>query len=189
MNTVRVELGDGPREVTVTAVSRAQWSAWGDITGEVARERALIRWCTDLDPDEVLEDWPADAAAAVVAECERLSAPSWEWALARVKADSYLSLTLALCQEMGVPHSTFTAWPVRDQDLAIARYVISNDRCPGCNAPSEAQRNPGLTRLTSVECLVCQQLDAAHEDIAKHDPTGSLARRTHLSVVPSKEAP
>lgn len=184
MSTVRVEVGDGPREVTVTAMSRAQWSAWGDITDEVARERALIRWCTDLDPDEVLDDWPADAAGAVVAECERVSRPSWEWALERVKGDSYLSLTLALCQEMGVPHSTFTAWPVRDQDLALARFVISNDRCPGCNAPTSAQRNPAGFEIDAVECLVCWQLD----DVRSQIPDGQ-ASRTHLSVVPSKEAP
>ena len=184
MSTVRVEVGDGPREVTVTAMTRAQWSVWGDITDEVARERALIRWCTDLDADEVLDDWPADAAGAVVEECERVSRPSWEWALERVKGDSYLSLTLALCQEMGVPHSTFTAWPVRDQDLALAHFMISNDRCPGCNAPTSAQRNPEGFEIDAVECLICWQLD----DVRSQIPDGQ-ASRTHLSVVPSKEAP
>ena len=188
MSIVRVEVGDGPREVTVTGMSRTQWSAWGDEVGEDARERALIAACTGLDPDEVMNDWPADAADVVLAECERLSTPSWKWALPRIKGDPYMSLTLALCQEMGIPHSTFTAWPARDQDLALARYVIANDRCPGCSAPTEAQRNPALAHLTSVECLVCMQIDAAHDEIAKHDPTGALSRRTHMSVIPV-EAP
>ena len=184
MSTVRVEVGDGPREVTVTAMTRAQWSAWGDIPDEVARERALIRWCTDLDPDEVLDDWPAAAAARVVEECERVSAPSWEWAIDRVKRDPYLSLTLALCQEIGVPLSTFTAWPTRDQDLALARYVISNDRCPGCNAPTDAQRKPAGFDVDVVECLMCAQMD----DVRSRIPDGKSSR-THLSVVPSKEVP
>ena len=87
MSIVRVEVGDGPREVTVTGMSRAQWSAWGDEVSEDARERALIAACTDLDPDEVMNDWPADAADVVLAECERLSTPSWKWALPRIKGD------------------------------------------------------------------------------------------------------
>ena len=184
MSTIRVEVGDGPREVDVTAMSRAQWSAWGDITDEVARERALIRWCTDLDADEVLDRWPGNSAEAVLAECERASKPSWEWALERVKGDPYLSLTLALCQEIGVPHSAFTAWPARDQDLALARYVISNDRCPGCNAPTSAQRKPAGFEVDVVECLMCVQLD----DVRSRIPEGKSSR-THLSVVPAKEAP
>lgn len=184
MTTVRVEVGDGPREVTVTPMSRAQWSAWGDVTDEEERARALIRWCTDLDPDEVVNEWHLDASDAVLAECERASKPSWEWALARVQEDPYLSLTLALCQEIGVPHSVFTAWPTRDQDLALARYVISNDRCPGCNAPTSAQRKPSGFEVDVVECLMCAQMD----DVRSRIPDGK-ASRTHLSVVPSKEVP
>ena len=183
MSIVRVAVGDGPREVTVTGMSRTQWSAWGDVVGEDARERALIEACTDLDPDEVMDEWPADASDFVLAECERLSTPSWKWALPRIKGDPYLSLTLALCQELGVPHSTFTAWPDRDQDLALARYVIANDRCPGCNAPTEAQQNPAGHEIDVVECLMCWQL----EDVRSRIPQGQESR-THLSVIPV-EAP
>lgn len=184
MSIVRVEVGDGPREVAVTGMSRAHWSAWGDETDEVARERALIVACTDLDPDEVMDEWPTNASDVLLAECERLSTPAWQWATTRIKGDPYLSLTLALCQEMGVPHSTFTAWPDRDQDLALARYVIAQDRCPGCSAPTHAQRNPAGFEIEQVECLICWQL----EDVRSRIPDGK-ASRTHLSVIPAKEAP
>lgn len=101
-----------------------------------------------------------------------------DWAIERVRADSYLALELAVCREYRIPLSAFHAWTPRDQDLAIAQHVVSLDHCPGCGSPTEAMKNPSLVRLTSRTCLVCQQKHEAHKTMPSEQSS-----YTHLSVV------
>lgn len=184
MREVRVDIGELV-VVPVLGMPRAAWSAFRDVhdmTDEDDYAVALLAACcgwTDDEAREAWDEWPADAALALLIACVEESAPiDPAWATRRIKADPYLQVELAVCAEQGIALSDFHARSERDQDLAIAHHILSLDHCPGCGAPTEAMKNPALVKLTSRECLVCRQKHAAHTSM----PT-EQAPYTHLSVV------
>lgn len=183
MREVRVDIG---QEVVVPVFSmpRREWSKFcddHDMTDEDAYVVPLIVACTgwsEEDAQEAWDEWPTDAALTLATACLEESMPSGhDWAVERLKTDAYLALELAVCREYRIPLSAFHAWSERDQDLAIAQYVVALDHCPGCGAPTDAMKNPSLVKLTSRTCLVCQ-----HKHAVQKDMPPELSPYTHLSV-------
>lgn len=178
MGVCRVDLGDGPRDVSVTRMTRTAWSAWLDIADEGEAEAALIEACTDEDPDVVLDEWPPDEALRLIDACRTASLPrDRSWAIARLEKDATLDVEMRVCADYGIPHSTFTGWSERDQDLAVAAYLRQADHCPGCGAPTAAQNDPSRARVHVTSCLMCVELSEKRKAVPE-DKRDS----THLSI-------
>lgn len=182
MTGVRVDLGDGPETVPVTGMSRGEWSVFcdgHDMDDEDDFSPALIAACTGLNGQDVWDEWPTDAAYKVRDACIEASAPRdrIEWAKKRIESDAVLETELAVAAAHHVPLSVFHAWPVRDQDLAIAWHVLSLDRCPGCHMPADTVRNPALGEITAIQCVHCKRLDSTRDEIPDEQRSS-----THLSM-------
>ena len=191
---MRVWLPDGTgADITVTGLSRADWSvllqehppregeeAWNEATFAPA----LIAACTGFTIGEATVFWdesPIDAAEDLFSECLRTSNPgSYEWAVRRLRRNGRLAAEVALCVQMGLPHSVFTAWSDRDQDLALASASLERDHCPGCGAPEAAMSDPSKADVIVRTCWMCQARDAQLEAIPPEQRS-----HTHVMVVPA----
>lgn len=190
--THRLRPYDGdPVEVTVTGLDRPAW--WALLAQHPPRDGerglwhedtfapALIEACTGTDLDTARErwdEWPADAAEDLYLACVRASAPtSVDWAVHALRRDDRLALEAGYCADKGIPHSTFAAWPVRDQDLILAAWTAARDTCPGCGAPSWAMRDPTAMAWKPVACVHCEDKPAVLKDIPEDQ-----RHRIHLTL-------
>lgn len=145
---------------------------------------ALLAACTG-QPVEVTDrwwqTWPADTADDVFETCHRLSAPgAIDWATRRLQRDARLRLEVRYCNAHGLPHDTFLRWPDRSQDLALAGYLLEQNRCPGCGVPADAMDDPDAADVEQQECVHCD----LREQVAKAVPEGDRSR-IHTYVVPA----
>jgi len=106
----------------------------------------------------------------------------------RIKADRRLSLELAYCVPIGIPHSVFLGWSDDDQDKALAWVSAEAEKCSRCRTTAaEWDPKQGGSRTAYVadesRCLGCEVLDMAARDLGDEQDTLGMK----LGLVPNDE--
>lgn len=195
----RITDDEGRRQkINVRRLSRKEWSSLilnhGPRAGTNDRvwnthdfPPALIAASTGIDVATARRWWndaPEDESNGLFETCLRLSSPgSADWAVRALSTNSRLLAEVQAAARLGIPHSTFVAWSVEDQDLAIALGLAENDRCPGgCGVTRAEMQDPTAYKVVTSRCVWCQQLNAAREEMAAEDRS-----HRHVTLIPNDD--
>lgn len=165
-------------------LSRREWAELCFAHPDVDLSNPTDEFAVDLleavgaDPD-VWESGGETEARETYLRALNLAQPDRSWAFDALDGDANLAVEVALCNELGVAHSTFLGWPDRDQDLAFASAVRKADTCPAGH-PREAMTNPDLMRVHRVHCAVCARTEELNE--AFREATPEARRGFHVEV-------
>lgn len=111
----------------------------------------------------------------------------------RVRGDGRLRAELAYCVPKGIPHSAFLAWPVDDQDKALAWLAEQSLYCPRCHTrEDEWDPKQGGDRTAYVaephRCPGCETLAQAQREMSRFaEDDDMLGVSLHLIPRPDED--
>lgn len=101
----------------------------------------------------------------------------------RLRDDQRLNEELAYCVPLGIPHSVFLAWPISDQDKALAYLRHKAQACPDCGTRQEDwDENDNAYIGDLYHCEGCARVAQEQDNI----PEGS--KGMHIRLLPEDVA-
>lgn len=162
----------------LTPGERAAFRLTHDLSDRDGYAVDLLTLCGWQDAQQFWDEAPAGRAYEALSQCEdELARDTIAEHVNALVEDPFLTSVMRVCEHYRVSLTEFTAWPARDQNLALAYYLESRDTCPGCGLAKRLRKQ--FVQLSSESCVHCQQMSEARKSIPD-----TVRDFTHITILP-----